>query len=469
MMAVGRQECRNANSGPRCADSIDTMHDDLANRVDQDSAYLRSVLEDLVRIPSVSAAGYDPAHVRSSAEHISRLLEGEGLQDVRLLEMEGAHPAVFGQVPAPDGAPTVLLYAHHDVQPPGPAHEWQTGPFEPHESGGRVFGRGVCDDKSGVVMHLGAIRAFAGRPPVGLKVFIEGEEEIGSRHLPQFLEAYSGLLDADAIVIADAMNWRVGVPALTTSLRGIAAVEVEVRTLQSAQHSGLYGGLYPDALTTLCRLLATLHRPDGTVAVEGLVSEEVEGPDMDEDEAAALAGAVDGLHLLGTGSLVSRMWTRPAISVLAIDAPPLSEAINQLVPVARAKVSMRTAPGQEVPAALEALRRHLEANVPWGAQLTVTGSETGEGFSLATEGLTFEAWKEGMRQAWQREPVEMGVGGSIPFVAAFAEKLPGVPILLTGAGDPTSAAHAPNESLDLEDLRRAVLAEAIALAILAEK
>lgn len=459
-------------TGPICpflgGDSIGIMHDDLSSAIRNDFGRLRQILSDLVEIPSVSAGGYDPEQVRRSAGIVAELFASEDVEDVQLLDLEGAHPAVFGQVSGPEDAPTVLLYAHHDVQPPGPIEEWETGPFAPFEKDGRLWGRGASDDKSGVIMHLGVIRAFAGKPPVGLKIFIEGEEEIGSRHLPEFIERYADLLSADVIVIADSGNWQVGVPALTTSLRGITAVEVEVRTLAAAQHSGLFGGLYPDALTTLCRLLATLHNPDGSVAVEGLVSEEVEGLDLSEEEAARLAGATPGLKTLGEGSLVSRIWTRPAISVLAIDAPPLSEAINQLVPVARAKVSMRTAPSQDVRAALDALRGHLEANVPWGAQLAVTGTEWGDGFALATEGPAFEAWREGMRQAWGREPVEMGVGGSIPFVAAFSEKLPDAPILLTGAGDPTSSIHAPNESQDLEDLEKAVLAEAIALRLLAD-
>lgn len=442
------------------------MYEDLRTAVRSDFPRLKEVLAELVRIPSVSAHGYDAAQVRRSAEHVAGLLADEGVEDAQLLELEDAHPAVYGHVPGPAGAPSVLLYAHHDVQPPGPAQEWETGPFEPFEKDGRLFGRGACDDKSGIIMHLGALRALGSQPPVGIKLFIEGEEEIGSRHLPDFLERYTDLLTADVIVIADAGNWRVGIPTLTTSLRGLVAVEVEVRTLEAAQHSGLFGGLYPDALTVLCRLLATLHHPDGSVAVEGLVSEEVEGLDFGEEEAAELAGAVDGLVTLGSGSIVSRLWTRPSISVLAIDAPPLSEAINQLVPVARAKVSMRIAPSQDPEKALEALRLHLESNVPWGARLEVRDGETGSGHTLATEGPACDAWREGMRRAWEREPVEMGVGGSIPFVAAFSEKLPNATILLTGAGDPTSSVHAPNESQDLDDLEKSVLAEAIALRLL---
>ncbi|HZD04243.1 MAG TPA: peptidase dimerization domain-containing protein, partial [Longimicrobiales bacterium] len=294
-----------------------------------------------------------------------------------------------------------------------------------------------------------------------------GEEEIGSRHLVEFLEEYSELLQGDVVVIGDAGNWKVGVPALTTSLRGIAAVEVEVRTLAAAQHSGLFGGLYPDALITLSRILASLHDDDGNVAVPGLVDEEVEGLDLSEEEARRMAGAVEGLETIGRGSLVSRLWTGPAISVLAIDAPPVSEAINQLVPVARAKVSMRTAPTQDNHQAMAALKDHIESHVPWGAQVTVRESDFGEGFALTTGGPAFDAWKEGMSVAFDTEPVEMGVGGSIPFVAAFSERLPTAPILLTGAGDPTSSVHAPNESQDLGDLEKSVLAEAIALRLLA--
>lgn len=443
------------------------MYPELRSDVREDFPHLTSVLADLIRIPSVSADGYDPGEVRRSADAVARLLDDEGLQDVRTLELDGAHPAVYGYRPGPEGAPTVLLYAHHDVQPPGPAEQWRTGPFEPHEHQGRLYGRGASDDKSGIIMHLGALRALGDPPPVGLKVFVEGEEEIGSRHLADFLEEYAELLATDVIVIADSNNWRVGVPALTTSLRGLVAVEVEVRTLERAQHSGLFGGVYPDALMTLSRLLATLHHDDGTVAVEGLVSEEVEGLDLSQEEASALAGAVPGLSTLGEGSLVSRLWTRPAVSVLAIDAPPLAEAINQLVPVAKAMVSMRIAPTERPEAAMAALRQHLEARVPWGALVTVKESDRGAGFTLTTGGPSFEAWREGMRAAWDREPVEMGVGGTIPFVAAFSEKLPDADILLTGAGDPTSSVHAPNESQDLDDLEKAVLAEAIALRLLA--
>ncbi len=361
----------------------------------------------------------------------------------------------------------MLLYAHHDVQPPGPAEQWESPPFQPEERAGRLFGRGTSDDKSGIVMHLGAIRAHRGRPPVGVKVFVEGEEEIGSAHLGEFLREYRDLLHADVIVIADSGNWRVGEPALTVSLRGLVDCTVEVRTLDAAVHSGQFGGTVPDALTTLCRLLATLHDDDGEVAVGGLVSSGTTPIDIDEAELRAQAGAVAGTQLLGSGTITERLWRKPALAVLAIDAPPVGGAINALVPAARAKVSLRLAPGDEPARAMAALTSHLEANAPWGATVTVTPGSGGDAFDLDTTGPAYDAYREACAVAWDAPAVEIGAGGSIPFVAAFSAEFPAAAIVLTGAGDPTSAAHGPNESQDLDDLRRATIAEAVALRILA--
>lgn len=431
---------------------------------------LVATLRDLVAIPSVSAPGFPAEEVRRSAEAVRDLLAEAGCADARLLEVEGSHPAVYGSVEGPPGAPTVLLYAHHDVQPPGPAEEWTTPAFEAHERDGRLYGRGASDDKAGIIMHLGALRAFDGQPPVTVKVFVEGEEEIGSAHLADYLDEYADELAADVIVIGDAGNWEVGVPALTTSLRGLAACTVEVRTAARPGHSGMFGGAVPDALMALSRLLASLHHDDGSVAVEGLVSgEPATDLDVPLEQVTDVLGTVEGLELLGEGSLASRLWTKPAISVLAIDAPPVSEAINALVPVARAKVSLRTAPGQDPDAALAALIGHLERHAPWGVEVTCTGTESGPAFELPVDGPAAETWRDAMVAAWGgTEVVEMGVGGSIPFVADFAERYPDAAILLTGAGDPTSSIHAPDESQDLGDLERCVLAEALALQALGD-
>jgi acetylornithine deacetylase/succinyl-diaminopimelate desuccinylase-like protein len=439
---------------------------DLKSKVHELMPGLEATLRELIEIPSVSAAGYPESEVRRSGERVRELLIEAGASNAELLEYPDAHPAVFGSVDGPEGAPTVLLYAHHDVQPPGPSHEWETEPFEPFERDGRLYGRGASDDKAGIIMHLGALQAFEGAPPVNIKVFVEGEEEIGSAHLRGFLDTYADKLEADVIVIADSANWRIGEPALTTSLRGLVACVVEVRTAEKAVHSGLFGGVFPDAVTALARLLSTLHTADGDVAIPGLEANESDPLDLTEDEVRSAMGTVPGLSSLGSGSLTGRMWTKPAVAVLAIDAPAMSEAINQLVPVASAKVSMRIAPGQDPDDAMNALRDHLIANAPWGAQVTVTGVESGEAFQLPLHGPAVDAFRSSMEEVWNTDVVEMGVGGSIPFVADFSSRFPELAILLTGAGDPTSAVHAPNESQDLGELEKAVLAQALALGML---
>ncbi len=446
------------------------MHEDLRSAVAADMPRLKELLATLIRMESVSADGYDPQAVRQAGETIVGMLDEAGFDNARLLESSNGHPAVFAEKPGPEGAPKLLLYAHYDVQPPGPIEEWETGPFEPVERAGRLYGRGASDDKAGVVMHLGAIAAHGDDLPVGVQLFLEGEEEAGSIGLPEILEKHSDLLDPDVIVIGDGGNWAVGTPAFISSLRGIVAVKLELRTLESAVHSGQYGGVVPDALMTLSRLLATLHDAEGKVAVAGILSEEIDGSlDFPEELIRSQTGAVDGLELIGEGSIPSRLWTRPAVSVLAIDAPPVAEAINQLVPVARAKVSMRIPPGQDTRAALEALKAHLEANVPWGAQLSFLHEEWGDATVLGSDNYAVEIWRQAFREGFGAEAVEMGAGGSIPFIATFAELFPEAPILVVGAADPTSAFHAPNESQDLGDLERVVLSEAIAFRLLAER
>jgi len=444
------------------------MYDDLIAAVRDGFPQAKAELEDLVRIPSVSASGYDPDEVRRSATRIAQLLEESGFSGVRLLEIEGAHPAVYAEIPAPEGAPTVLLYAHHDVQPPGPTEEWESTPFEPIVRDGRLLGRGAADDKAGVVMHLAAVRSFGGSVPVGVKVFMEGEEEIGSANLAAFLATYRDLLEADVIVIGDAGNWAVGTPALTTSLRGLVDCVVEVRTLHGAVHSGMFGGAVPDAIIALARVVSSLHNDDGSIAVPGLVEMRDGDLALTEAEVRDQAGTIDGLHLIGNGTFTQRLWYKPAISVLAIDAPPISEAINQLVPVARAKVSMRIAPGQDPRAALEALVTHLEDAVPWGAEISVKPGALGDAFELDATDEASTVFKEALRTAYGNTTVEMGVGGSIPFVAAFEEAYPAASILLTGVMDPTSQIHAPNESQSLGDLESGILGEAIALRMLGD-
>jgi len=442
-----------------------TEHQDLKDAIDTNFERTARRLVDLVRIPSISADPDRASDVLASAQATIDLLLESGFSNVRLLEIDGSHPAVFGEIAGPTGAPTVLLYAHHDVQPVGEG--WTTEAFEPVDRGGRLFGRGTSDDKCGIVMHVAAIEAHQGQPPVGVKIFVEGEEEIGSLHLADYLATYGELLAADAIVIADSGNWRTGQPTLTTSLRGLVDCVVEVRTLDHAVHSGVFGGLFPDALTSLSRLLAALHNDDGSVAIPGLHSFSGPGLALDVEEARAEAEARPGVEAIGTGSLTDRLWNQPAVSVLAIDAPPVREAINALIPVARAKVSLRIAPGQDPEQAMQALMSHLAAHAPWGAEVTITPGSAGEAFALESTGPAYDAFRSAFAEAWATEPVEMGVGGSIPFVAAFSDAYPEAAILLTGVGDNKSRAHGPDESLDLEELRRGCYAEAVALRLMA--
>jgi acetylornithine deacetylase/succinyl-diaminopimelate desuccinylase-like protein len=441
--------------------------EDLRSAIDEAFPTVRGDLERLIRIPSVAFPGFDPEPVRRSAEACAEILVATGLRGVRLLEMDRVPPAVFGELPPADGGPTVLLYAHHDVQPAGDAKEWTSPPFEPTERDGRLFGRGSCDDKAGIALHQAALLAHDRRPPVGVKVFLEGEEEVGSPNLDRFLKRFGDELRADVIVLADVTNWRIGVPGLTTKLRGLVDCEVEVRTLDHAVHSGMYGGVFPDALTSLCRLLATLHDERGNVAVPGLVSGTTDPLDLTDEDLRREMGAVEGLQEIGQGALTERLWTRPSVSVLGIDAPRVQGAANVLVPVARAKVSLRLAPGQDPDAAMTSLGEHLQTHAPWGAQVRVESGAAAWPFLVETRGPAFDGSRQAFREAWGADAVEIGSGGTIPFVKAFADAYPKAQILLWGVEDPDGRAHGANESLLLDDFRKNCLAEALLLERLA--
>ncbi len=427
----------------------------------------RRDLEALVGIPSLSCDPTMASEVRQAADVVVAHARAAGAASVEIVEAGGA-PAVIASWPAPEGAPTVLLYAHLDVQPTGPLEEWTSPPFEPTERDGRLYGRGAADDKAGVLMHLAVLRSFGGQPPVGVVLFIEGEEEIGSPTLPALLAEHRDRLRADVIVIADSANAAVDVPSFTTSLRGLVDLFVEVRMLDRPVHSGMYGGPAGDALTALCRLLTTLHDDAGEVVVAGLHRGSSGAPDLDEAVYRADAGLVDGAQLLGTGTLPDRLWHKPAVSVIGLDAPATADASNVLLPVARAKVSLRLAPGDDAGSALKAITEHLQDRAPWGSEVTVTAGAAGEPFALKAEGAVYDLAREAFADAYGNDAVESGIGGSIPFIAEFARTYPGATVLVTGVGDPASRWHGIDESLDLGMWERACLAEALLLARLAD-
>ena len=444
----------------------------LRARVRELMPQTRADLERLVRIPSVSAPAFDQAHVQASADAVAALLEELGLPEVgqyRAGDPDGGlgAPAVIARRPAPAGAPTVLLYAHHDVQPPGDAADWISPPFEPAERGGRLFGRGATDDKAGLMVHVAALRALGEELGVGVTVFVEGEEEIGSPTFTAFLAEHEERLAADVIVVADSGNWRLGVPALTTSLRGLVDGTITVRTLDHAVHSGMYGGAALDAMTATIRLLDSLWDADGTCAVPGLKTGESAEPGYPEEDLRGDVGVLDGVELIGTGSLTSRLWTRPCITIIGIDAPGVAHASNTLLPAVRVKFSLRIAPGQDPQAAFDALSAHLRANAPWGALVDVQVGELGDGFAGDRDGPAYRAARWALEQSWQTPPVDMGLGGSIPFIAKLCEVYPSAEVLVTGVEDPDGRAHGANESVHLDELERACVAEALLLAALA--
>ena len=442
-------------------------------------------LVELVRIPSVSADGHDPAQPRRSAEATAELLRGAGFEHVELLEVDGAHPYVVGDhLHAGDDAPTVLLYAHHDVQPVGTPDRWTSPPFEPTERDGRLFARGAADDKAGVMVHVAAVGAWLrthGSLPCNVKVVVEGEEEIGSPHLHDFLAAHGQRLRSDVIVLTDLPNWQVGWPGLTVALRGMGELTVRVRTMAQPVHSGMYGGPVPDALTATARLLASLHDDHGAIAVEGFMDgvrelsplerERLAELDTDADDVRRDARMLDGVAYTGdpATSRWERIWYLPTITPIGIDAPGTHEAGNALLAEVTTKLSCRFAPGMNPEASLEALEVHLLANAPFGAEVTVTRGHGNAAWTTEPDGPAFEAAMAALEAGYGRAPAVMGCGGSIPFVEPFSDAFGGAPCLLTGIEDPATNAHGEDESLHLADFANAVAAEVHLLAELADR
>jgi acetylornithine deacetylase/succinyl-diaminopimelate desuccinylase-like protein len=427
-------------------------------------------LAELVRIPSVSAEGFPAAEVRRSAEATAALLRDAGLENVRLVEAPG-HPYVYGDWLHADGAPTLLVYGHHDVQPPGREERWTSPPFEPRERGGRLYGRGAVDDKGTFITHAAALRAWletVGRLPLNVKVLIEGEEEIGSPDLERFLDEHGSALAADVAVLADTGNFDVGHPALTYQLRGICQVDVEVRCLERPVHSGFFGGPTPDAVRILARLVASLEKEDGSLDVPGLYRDvaktgarqlkRIRSLPFSEKKFRASAAMKPGTRFVGERgySVWERLRTRPALTVIALEAHEIAGSSNQVIDAARARLSLRTVPRMDERRAGALLVKRLTARPPAGAQVTARVTSTARWWTTDPEGPAFEAARRALRAGFGREAAMIGAGGSIGFVAPFSKALGGVPCLLMGVEDPRSAIHSENESLHLGDFRKGV-------------
>ena len=431
------------------------MHVDQALTVDRER--LQSDLERLVAIPSIAFEGYPREPLDEAADLVEELLRDAGAAQIRRVDVPGEAPTLVADFPGP--GPTVLLYAHYDVQP-APPEGWETDPFTPTLKDGRVYGRGAADDKSGIVAHLAALRAFDGAPPVHVKLVVEGSEENGRQALLGVVDEQPDLLRADVMVIADNGNWKVGEPTLSQTLRGHGKLVVTLRTLSGALHSGHFGGAAPDALLALNRLIATLHHDDGSVAVQGLQDGDWDGAEWPEADFRRQAGVLDGVELVGSGDISDRVWARHAISVLGLDAPPVEGAGNIVIPEARAKLAVRVPPGADPVRSLEAVERHVRANVPWGAKLEIAVEPASTPIALPAQPEAERA----LEQAFGKPVARMGSGGSVPLVAKLRAAYPEASFVLWGAQDSDLARiHAANESVALSEIAGIALAEALLL------
>lgn len=436
---------------------LDAVYEDVLDR-----------LRELVAIPSLAWPTADPAHVDATAAAVARMAEPLGFDSVEILRAENpdgtpGFPAVVASRQAPAGRPTVVLYAHHDVQPAGDLEAWETPPFEATIRGDRMYGRGSADDKAGILVHLTALQLLGDELGVGVVLFIEGEEEIGSPSFRSFLETYRDKLSGDAIIVADSSNLACGTPALTTSLRGMAGLEFTVRTLSHSVHSGMYGGAVPDATLAMTKLLASLHDDAGQVAVAGLHSAPEAAAEYGDEPLGTDTVALAGTELIGRGSIASRLWHQPSITVIGIDTPNVDDSSNTLLASVRAKISIRLAPGEKPAEALAAVKAHLQEHVPFGAELEFGPEESGAPWSADAADPVIATALDALSEGFGVDAVQMGLGGSIPFIADLVEVFPSASILVTGIEDPDTRAHSPNESLYLPDFRSAIISEALLL------
>ncbi|MBA5225717.1 dipeptidase [Streptomyces griseoaurantiacus] len=428
----------------------------------------REELTELVAFRSVADFEQFPkSESEAAARWISEALRTEGFQDVAVLDTPDGTQSVYGFLPGPEGARTVLLYAHYDVQPPLDEAAWSTPPFRLTERGGRWYGRGAADCKGGVIMHLLALRALKanGGVPVNVKVIVEGSEEQGTGGLERYAEEHPELLAADAVVIGDSGNFRVGLPTVTTTLRGMTMLRIGVDTLEGNLHSGQFGGAAPDALAALIRVLDSLRGEDGSTTVDGLDGGATwEGLQYEEAQFRKDAKVLDGVGLIGSGTVADRIWARPAVTVLGIDCPPVVGATPSVQASARALVSLRVPPGVDAVEATELLQTHLENRTPWGARVTVEQIGQGQAFRADTRSPAYAAMAEAMAEAYPGEEMQQaGQGGSIPLCNTLASLYPEAEILLIGLSEPEAQIHAVDESVSPEELERLSVAEALFL------
>lgn len=453
----------------------DLAVEDVRARVQNAWNDVVSVLNKKISLAAVSANGIAGEHMRKSAQYVAGVLREVGI-DARVEQSTnpdgtpGAFEVVGSRIVNPS-APTVLLYAHHDVQPVPDPSEWETNPFEGTERDGRLYGRGSADDGGGIAIHYGALRALSDDLRVNIKVFIEGEEEMGSPSFIPFIESHKDEFESDVIIVADSGNWSAEIPSLTTSLRGNTDVDVRVKVLGHQVHSGQFGGPILDAYTLASMLIVSLYNEAGDLAVPGIEAQEPVGGlqrDLDEAQVRADASVVDSYKLAGTGSLAARMWTKPSLTVIGMDAHPVEGSFNVIAHETKLRLSLRTTPSQRPEEAQKALCDFLVSHAPFGAEVTAEPIDNGMGWAMDPDAVATKDALASMRDAFGVEPVNKGEGGSIPFIPELQRIFPKAQVLVTGPEDPKSNAHSPNESISLSGLRGNIVTEALLLDRLGE-
>ena len=431
---------------------------------------LMEELKELVAIPSCAFPGYPPEPVMEMAERALAKFQEVGFTNARLMEVPTGYPPIYGEIPGPEGSPVVVLYGHYDVQPAPPEQGWTTDPWTPTElADGRLYGRGAADDKGGLAIHLGTLRIFDGKPPCTVRLIVEGMEETES-NLEPFVDAHPELFDCDLFIVCDMGNLRAGEPVLTTHLRGDVACIVTLRTLEHPLHSGLFGGAAPDAMMALARLLSSLVDDQGNVAVAGATSGTWEGAEFSEEDLRASADVPEGVSVVGSGPIASRLWARPSINAIGVDMTSIAGSSNVLVPEARAKISMRIVPGSEPKTELDALVQHLEAHAPWGAQVDVQRTKEAPGFRCETDGPGYAAARRALEEAYGKPVADAGSGGSIPLLRKLQGAAPRAEFILWGPEDVAKARiHASDESVDPSEIEKMVVAQALLIQYLAER
>ncbi|WP_084130239.1 M20/M25/M40 family metallo-hydrolase [Demequina sp. NBRC 110055] len=448
-------------------------HDDIAATVRDLMPGVLADLEELISYPSIAFPGYPAEPVSAMAERTLKLVREAGFTNAHLADVPWGYPPIYGEIPGPEGSPTVVLYAHYDVQPASAAQGWTTDPFvATRKDDGRIYGRGAADDKSGIVTHLGTLRALAAlgeTPPCTLRIILEGMEETES-NLEEFVEAHPDLFQCDVFVIADMGNLRVGEPVLTTALRGDVSCTVKVSTLEHPLHSGVFGGAAPDAMMALARLLTSLQDEAGNVTIEGVTGGVWDGGDLGEDGFRAGADLLPGVSLIGTDRVGDRLWAKPSINAIGVDMTSIADSSNVIHPTASAKISMRIVPGADPRAELDALVRHLESHAPWGAQVEVTPMKAAPPFRVPTSGPGYAAARAALETAYGKPVDEVGSGGSIPLLQTLADASPGAEFVLWGPEDTELARiHASDESVDPAEIEKMIVAQVLLLTSLAER